>query len=152
MGKNRSLQSQSEWVSEYILSKWAIFSAISWQEWDDDESCYTLNWTTPVDRQTVMLLNIILIPSYPVFVLTFKCCVLGGEASTTNSIFFGWPGWGKHTNHYTTEGVALVTEQIILFNLFLCYNDSLINVVISNFFFKNLRISTLFNTCTLLAI
>jgi hypothetical protein len=55
--------------------------------------------------------HIILIPSQPVFALSSECCMLSGEATNTNFIFFGLtrPGLEPtiyHINHYSTNPVG----------------------------------------------
>jgi hypothetical protein len=69
------------------------------------------------ERHVALLGHIILIPSQPVFALSPQCCVLGGEATNTNLIFFGLtrPGLertiyrtrGEHANNYTTDMVSM---------------------------------------------
>ena len=66
-----------------------------------------------------MSLHIILIPSYSVFVISPYCCMLSGEATNSNFIVFGLTGptiyrtRGQHTNHYTTDAVTLLVEDVV---------------------------------------
>jgi hypothetical protein len=66
-------------------------------------------------RYVAPLRHIILIPSQPVFAISPYCCVISGEATHTNFIFFCltrprlvptiYRTRGEHTNHYATDAV-----------------------------------------------
>ena len=87
------LISFQECLSNCCLMPTQQFLAISWQEQvnfrrNDDEVRYVLDQQS-VDRHVTPPGHIILILSQPVFALSPKYCVLGGEATNTNFIVFG---------------------------------------------------------------
>jgi hypothetical protein len=81
--------------------------------------------------------DIIMIPSQPAFALSPECCVLSQEATTTNFIVFGFTQpvlkpmiyctRSEHTNHYTTDAVIFINENLITRNFL---NIALTNVLI----------------------
>ena len=89
----------------YIMASTSSFS----KKWWWGPLC-----TRVPDRNVTPLGHIILILSQPVFALSPKCCVLGGEATNTNFIVFGLTRLGleptiictwEYANYYTTNAV-----------------------------------------------
>jgi hypothetical protein len=100
------------YIDRHILWCTHFLFSISWREqvnfqWNNDEIRFVLDQHVMLDiysasslkqqstdRHVTTLGNIILILSQPVFALSPECCVLSGEATNINLIFFGltWPG------------------------------------------------------------
>ena len=98
-----------EWVGEWVsvvLSQPAFFlllyhgeNRLIFNELIMRSACFVVDQHVKLDfcRHVATIVNIVPIPSQPIFALSPCCCELSGKATNTNLIVF--------VNHYTTDVV-----------------------------------------------